>query len=227
MKKPCAFTNQPLLDHSKGSLNSVKKILSDSYVLTAKRRLEKFGIKVKKEDFELSVFLHDIGKAGEFYQTQFDDECNSSRTPSFIYHEIGSAIFFYKNIEDKKLKLLIALAELNHLNAIRSISQLNPNSFPKKFDLGMIRLKRFGKIVLEEIGMENLTVEDYTFDDYHEMMSDLVKENGAYLKLYSLFLAPIIVGDNLDSSLARGLNERRRFIHVLEKEVNSLDSPSV
>ncbi|QIW22821.1 CRISPR-associated endonuclease Cas3'' [Sulfolobus sp. S-194] len=227
MKKPCAFTNQPLLDHSRGSLNAVKKILSDSYVQTARRRLEKFGIKVKKEDFELSVLLHDIGKAGEFYQTQFDDECSSRRTPSFLYHEIGSAIFFYRNIEDERLKLLIALAELNHLNAIRSVSQLNPNSFPKRFNPGMIKLKKFGKVILEELGLENLSVGDYTFDDYHEMMGELVRENGSYLKLYSLFLSPIIVGDNLDSSLARGLNERRRFIHILEKEVNALDSPSV
>ena len=226
--KPCAFTGQSLLDHSKGSLRVARKVMSDSFIETAIKRLERFDVKVRREDFEIAVLLHDIGKAGEYYQDQFDEECNPVRgSPSFIYHEIGSAIFFYKNVDDTVLRKMLVLAMLNHLNAIRGVSSLSVTKFPKGFNVGMIKLRRYGKVLLEELGLNSYTVDDYSFDDYHDMLVELARSNEPYLKLYSLFLAPIIVGDNLDSSLARSRGERRRFIQVLEKEVERLDSSLV
>ncbi|MEJ2771672.1 MULTISPECIES: CRISPR-associated endonuclease Cas3'' [unclassified Stygiolobus] len=220
--KPCAFTNQTLVDHSIGSLNYAKMVMTSSYIDVAKRRLEKFGIKVDDSLFELSVLLHDIGKAGEYYQEQFDDNC-VGKLPSFIYHEIGSAIFFYDNIDDERVKKLIALAELNHLNAIRGISSLSEKKLPKGCDTRMLKLKRYGKVLLDTLRDKGFNihfhVRDYTFDDYNKMLRDIANSNEPYLKLYVFFLTPIIVGDNLDSHFARGLGERRRFIEILKKEV--------
>lgn len=220
--KPCAFTNQTLVDHSIGSLNYAKMVMTSSYIDVAKRRLEKFGIKVDDSLFELSVLLHDIGKAGEYYQEQFDDNC-VGRSPSFIYHEIGSAIFFYNNIDDERVKKLVALAELNHLNAIRGISSLSEKKLPKGCDTRMLKLKRYGKVLLDTLRDKGFNihfhVRDYTFDDYNKMLRDIANSNEPYLKLYVFFLTPIIVGDNLDSHFARGLGERRRFIEILKKEV--------
>ena len=220
--KPCAFTNQTLADHSIGSLNYAKMVMTSSYIDVAKRRLEKFGIKVDDSLFELSVLLHDIGKAGEYYQKQFDDNC-VGRSPSFIYHEVGSAIFFYDNIDDESVKRLIALAELNHLNAIRGISSLSPKEFPKGYNIRMLKLERYGKALLDTLRDKGFNihfhVRDYAFEDYRRMFLDIANSNEPYLKLYVFFLTPIIVGDNLDSHFARGLGERRRFIEILKKEV--------
>jgi CRISPR-associated endonuclease Cas3-HD len=197
-------------------------VMTSSYIDVAKRRLEKFGIKVDDSLFELSVLLHDIGKAGEYYQEQFDDNC-VGKLPSFIYHEIGSAIFFYDNIDDERVKKLIALAELNHLNAIRGISSLSEKKLPKGCDTRMLKLKRYGKVLLDTLRDKGFNihfhVRDYTFDDYNRMILDIANSNEPYLKLYVFFLTPIIVGDNLDSHFARGLGERRRFIEILKKEV--------
>ncbi|BCU69801.1 CRISPR-associated endonuclease Cas3'' [Stygiolobus caldivivus] len=227
MGKPCAFTNQGLAEHSKGSLEWAKKVLSDSYFRVTKRRLEKFGVEVTKEDMEVAVLLHDMGKAAEYYQGQFDDGCNPLRgRPTFIYHEIGSALFFYKNVKDEGLRTLVTLTELNHLNAVRGVSQLNPAKLPVKFDEGMLKLRKYGQVLLEELSGEypvgGFRVDDYTFYDYNEMLEDLSRVNEPYLKLYSLFLAPVIVGDNLDSSHARSKEERRRFIRMLEKELGGV-----
>jgi len=220
--KPCAFTNQTLADHSIGSLNYAKMVMTSSYIEVAKRRLEKFGIKVDDSLFELSVLLHDIGKAGEYYQEQFDDNC-VGKSPSFIYHEIGSAIFFYDNIDDERVKKLVALVELNHLNAIRGISSLSEKKLPKGCDTRMLKLKRYGKVLLDTLRDKGFNihfhVRDYTFDDYNKMLRDIANSNEPYLKLCVFFLTPIIVGDNLDSHFARGLGERRRFIEILKKEV--------
>lgn len=229
--KPCAFTNQTLTDHSIGSLKYARSILTPSYVSVVKKRLERFGVKVDERLLELSVLLHDIGKAGEYYQKQFDDNCVGS-TPSFIYHEIGSAIFFYYNIDDERVRKLVALAELNHLNAIRDISSLSPRNFPKNFDIEMLKLEKYGRVLLDSLrdkGFDvNFEVRDYTFEDYNKMLTDLANSNEPYLKLYVFFLTPIIVGDNLDSSFARGLDSRRRFIEILKKEVGLENvSPSI
>ena len=184
--KPCAFTNQTLVDHSIGSLNYAKMVMTSSYIDVAKRRLEKFGIKVDDSLFELSVLLHDIGKAGEYYQEQFDDNC-VSKSPSFIYHEIGSAIFFYNNIDDESVKRLIALAELNHLNAIRGISSLSPKEFPKGYNIRMLKLGRYGKALLDTLRDKGFNihfhVRDYAFEDYNRMILDIANSNEPYLKL--------------------------------------------
>jgi CRISPR-associated endonuclease Cas3-HD len=197
-------------------------VMTSSYIDVAKRRLEKFGIKVDDSLFELSVLLHDIGKAGEYYQEQFDDNCVGN-SASFIYHEIGSAIFFYNNVEDESVKKLIALAELNHLNAIRGISSLSVMKFPKGYDIRMLKLERYGKVLLDTLRDKGFDIHfdarDYTFEDYRRMFLDIANSNEPYLKLYVFFLTPIIVGDNLDSHFARGLGERRRFIEILKKEV--------
>lgn len=225
--KPCAFTGQTLLDHSLGSLKATRKVMGDSYIETAIRRFRKLGLELKREYFELAVMLHDIGKAGEYYQAQFDDGCKPvKREPTFLYHEIGSALFFFKNFE-YPIRKLLAITALNHLNAIRGLSDLDSKRFPRGFDLGMIRLKKYGKVILEQLGLESYSVEDYTFDDYNEMLTELARSNEPFLKLYSLFLAPVIIGDNLDSAMARSQGTKRRFIQILEKEVSSLDSPSI
>lgn len=81
---------------------------------------------------------------GEYYQKRFDDNCIGN-IPSFIYHEIDSVIFFYYNIDDERVRKLVALAELNHLNAIRDISSLSLHH------IEMLKLEKYGKVLLDSL----------------------------------------------------------------------------
>ena len=231
MSKPCAFTGQSLLDHSINSYNVLIKygFLDDIYYIVVSRRLNvllsKYGTEISsnevKQLIELVVKLHDIGKAAEYYQSQFTNDCRSPvPNPSFVFHEVGSALFFYHSnyTEDTRIKRLLALAALNHLNAMRGLKQLKPNELPKGYKQDMLKLKKYGSILMESLGY-SFDIRDYDTNDYVLMMNDLINHNEPYLKLYNLFLAPVIIGDSIDSHYARGLSERRRFIELLEREL--------
>ncbi|MGC9113019.1 HD domain-containing protein [Acidilobus sp.] len=226
MKKPCAFSGQSLVDHSASSYKMVASLLAGSYPLVVARRLRRHGIEIEDPAriLRVAVELHDVGKAGEHYQGQFDDECNPlhGKQPSFKYHEIGTAIFFYYGLDlDEKLRVLLALAELNHLNALRGLPDFNFSRLPQGFSPDMLKLSRYGKQLLNGLGY-SYDVRDYTADDYVRMMRGISSYvNQGYLKLYVLFLAPIIVGDNLDSA-SRAPEEKRRFVEILRKEVSDL-----
>ncbi|ACP34799.1 CRISPR-associated HD domain protein [Sulfolobus islandicus L.S.2.15] len=234
MIKPCAYEKQGLIDHAIGSYKVLSGKISESYYKIISRRLERYGIFLDlngvKEIVKDVVVLHDMGKAGEYYQDQFDDNCNSLKSNfSFIYHELGSALFFYNDYElidvekAEEVKSLLTLAVLNHLNAIRVISDYLVNKFPDKFDERMIKLNNYGSIMLQNLRgviSKSLKVRDYTFDHYHDMLYAFSKKSDKYLKLYNLFLAPIMLGDNLDSSLVRNNGSKTRFVRILEGELN-------
>ena len=228
--KPCAFTKQSLLDHSISSYEIASKLISNNYYKVIVNRLNKVGISLKEEEVkELvkdAILLHDIGKTGEYYQEKFDDECNpKTSNPSFIYHEIGSALFFYYDYDaNEKVRELLALSAINHLNAIRGIGDLSLNKL-QGFQESMIHLKKYGSLILEKLkekGLitKNVKVEDYSFDEFSDMLYAFAKKsNYTYLKLYNLFLAPVMIGDNLDSSLVRLSDKKSRFVRLLEGEI--------
>ncbi|AWR98109.1 CRISPR-associated endonuclease Cas3'' [Acidianus sulfidivorans JP7] len=236
MMKPCAYEKQGLVDHSIGSYTVLEGKVSESYYKVISRRLERYGItlnpNVVKEIVKDVVVLHDIGKAGEYYQNQFDDNCNPLKSNfSFIYHELGSALFFYYDYEIvdlekvEEVRSLLTLAVLNHLNAIRGISDYSLNKFPDKFDDKMIKLSKYGSVLLEKLREKDLVskslrVRDYDFTDYNDMLNAFSRKSDKYLKLYNLFLAPVMMGDNLDSSLVRNTGSKTRFVRILEGELN-------
>ena len=235
--KPCAYTKQSLLDHSIGSYEDLNKLnlFDDNYYRLMAKRLKNFGISLSaneiKDMVKDLVILHDIGKAAEYYQEQFDEECNTLNggKPSFLYHEIGSALFFYYDYEaNREVRELLALATLNHLNAIRGIwsySYYKPYGFNDK----MLTLEEYGNKLLEELkkrgllskNVKNVRARNYSFDEFLRMAVSLIKRNIKYkhLKLYTLFLAPVIVGDNLNSS-SRLDGEKSLFIKKLIGEKN-------
>jgi len=240
--KPCAYTKQSLLDHSKGSYEDLDKLnlFDDNYYKVVVKRLNKFGLSLSADEvkdlIKDLVILHDIGKAAEFYQEQFDEECNTlnSGTPSFLYHEIGSALFFYYDYKaNKEIRELLALAALNHLNAIRGIWSYSYYK-PRGFDDKMLAIEEYGNKLLEELNergllsknVKNVRARNYSFDEFSRMAVSLIKRNIKYkhLKLYTLFLAPVIVGDNLNSSSRLG-SGKRSFIKKLIGEKNENTSP--
>ena len=226
--KPCAYTKQTLLDHSIGSYEDLVnfKLFDDNYYRVVSRRLESVGISLSakevKELIKDLILLHDLGKAGEYYQDQFDDECNTlnNEQPSFLYHEIGSALFFYNDYNAKReIRELLALASLNHLNAIRGIWSYTQLMLPG-FDERMLKLERYGNVLLEGLKdklSSDAKIRNYSFDDFSIMIESLVKRNMKYKyhKVYILLLAPLLVGDNLNS-LKRN-SKGSRFVRLLLK----------
>jgi len=232
--KPCAYTNQSLLDHSIGSYEIAVKLISDSYYKVIVNRLSKAEISLTvdevKDLVKDAVLLHDIGKAGKYYQDKFDEECNpKTPNPSFIYHEIGSALFFYYDYDaDKKVKELLALSAINHLNAIRGIGDFSPNNKPYGFQDSMIHLEKYGNWLLDELKgrrliSKDIKAKDYSFEKFYDMLYAFGNKKGNYnyFKLYNLFLAPVMIGDNLDSNLVRSSDRKRGFIRRLEGEINA------
>ncbi|MGC8567285.1 MAG: CRISPR-associated endonuclease Cas3'' [Caldisphaera sp.] len=233
--KPCAYKGQSLIDHAIGSYKALQGNVSESYYKVITKKLYKYGIILDinsvKEIVKDVVVLHDIGKAGEYYQEQFDDNCNSIKSEfSFIYHELGSALFFYYDYKldelenAEKVKPLLTLAVLNHLNAIRGLPDYSLVGFPEGFKISMIKLNKYGNVLLKDL-MEKgviskqLNAKDYNFDDYRNMLYVLARKHDEYLKLYNLFLAPIMLGDNLDSR-SRNTGNKTRFVRMLEEELN-------
>ncbi len=233
--KPCAFDNQELLDHAKGSVEKMRWLFDDNYFRVVGKRLG-----ISKEQAEgliefLSAF-HDLGKAAELYQEQFDDQCNAKRgNTSFIFHELGGALFLWYNQwtdeTPQTLKVMSTLSVLNHLNAIRNFS--GAMGSVRKVKIGHLKLKKYGESVVEKLieqGFKNpfmttYEVKDYSITDLQDMFSQISQfaTHKNNLKLYVLLLTPVIVGDNLDSTTSREKDEsyssKSRFISSLLKEV--------
>lgn len=215
MSKPCAFTNQSLIDHAKGSLEEANNRFNDNYYKVIGKRLGYDYSKVKEYVKDL-ILLHDLGKAAEGYQSQFDDNCKASKDPGFIYHEVGGALYVYKEyeIDDELLRAMGVLSILNHLNAIRGVKDLKVQNVRPEY----LKLTKYGNVFLSNMGFKPIQ-RDYNQFDLREMLQWLDQINidhGDKLKLYTLFLAPLLVGDNLNSAYSRQINKKRRFISLLE-----------
>ncbi len=236
--KPCAFSNQTLIGHSIGAVNKMEKIFDNQYFIVASRRLSNiYDIdwkQLRKLTFFLTAF-HDIGKAAEFYQRQFDEECKpTKKTTTFIYHEIGGSVFLFKNNWNNEIiKFWSVLTIMNHLNAIRGIHTVSDVNLKKD----MLYLKKYGEELIRKLNKISLVsldgiidgelkVSDYEMKDFQLMIQWLrqfsMKKNVA--KGYIFLLAPLIVGDNLDSNEQRSTDEgskaKSRFIKSLEEMEN-------
>ncbi|MCG3109173.1 CRISPR-associated endonuclease Cas3-HD [Metallosphaera sp. J1] len=246
--KPCAFSGQTLRDHSLGSVEQMMRVFRESYFRVMKRRMDFISRRLEgryPEDYrfitgisagqwmDLTMFLvgfHDLGKAGEFYQENFNDDCTPRRSASFKYHEVGSSLYLFRlNWKNELLRFWSVLTTMNHLNAIRSVEDLNWAEHEIRDRQGILHLKRYGWI--QELdwlarrvswAVEVTPPQDYSLGHLMEMKEWLSKMAGLrFNKGYILLLLPVIVGDNLDSSAQREKDEdsarKRRFIRALEE----------
>jgi CRISPR-associated endonuclease Cas3-HD len=229
--KPCAFANQTLLAHALGTVSQINKVFSEQYFEVMSNRLRlvnKYSAEFLSSQVALLAALHDIGKAAEKYQLQFDDACKPIKDyTSFRLHEIGSALFLFMNEwEDDYIKLWSILSLLNHLNAMRDISYFRL----ARPDKDMLLLKKYGTIFLEELERNGIKTgfkaDNYDLGDFQKMREWVIAaaSKRATSKFYLLFLTPVIVGDNLDSYEQRQQDKesrpRARFIRSLLQVVN-------
>ncbi|MCI2414684.1 MAG: CRISPR-associated endonuclease Cas3'' [Candidatus Aramenus sp.] len=239
--KPCAFDKQELLSHALGSVKMMEEMFDGNYFEVVSKRLNKAvrGLNVTKEDVKnLVTFLtafHDLGKAAEIYQEQFDNNCNALRkNTSFTFHELGGALFLWRNEwENQSLKVMSTLTVLNHLNAIRNFNTTRHEMYKVKD--GHLKLQKYGKELVNELlsnkvrnpFMKTYKVEDYTPADLQDMFNELASyaTSSLKIKLYVLFLTPVIIGDNLDSTTSRekdkSYSSKSHFISSLLEEVET------
>ncbi|MCY0860745.1 MAG: HD domain-containing protein [Sulfolobaceae archaeon] len=231
--KPCAFADQSLKDHAEGSVKEMLSLFDDSYFKVVMRRLSlKYSPDEMKSLVTFLTWVHDIGKAAEYYQRQFDDNCRPLRDKktSFRFHELGGALFlFYNDWSDDMLKMFSVLSVLNHLNAMRGLHNLRSNEVREEF----LKLERYGKVFLSGLKYQNPFMNTYEVRDYKmEELQKMVNYLKSYsqskrvnMKGYVFLLVPIIIGDNLDSSKNREKDEsfssKSRFIQALLNEVRS------
>jgi len=250
MKIPCAFIGQSLEDHTKGVIKIIKKLfISDNYHEIVADRLRRNGINVHPDNVRQAILIaagfHDIGKAIEYYQSNFDDQCNCITSySSFPYHEIISAasiLYPLTNVFSEELKFFIIMTITNHLIALRPYEgydyEFNKvNKIISKNKNRFVSHEKICEIVWEETGIKIMPEEpnQKLINDLKEYLKNLIQRptisiNNSnmyytrhnYQKLYTLFLLPVVIGDNLDSSLEREKDEsskkRRLFIDELKK----------
>ena len=235
--KPYAYRGQSLIDHVVGCLSRLEDFLrtNPNYVRVIHMRLSSAGVNVAKqgdvrEMLKLSVVAHDLGKAYKYYQVRVEKYGGG-----FEGHEILSAVSCYKMIGGLKdqdpLKILLLMAVLNHHQALReSISELlmdRTSSLIRKIKdvarSGLCDSVYNLEPVLEEIelSVEEAFARDYPefesiFDRIRELLVFFLRrnfdENKRWLKLYSLFMFPIVLVDNLDACEKRGGSAGDRLI---------------
>src|SRR5690348_16418044 len=140
--KPCAFIKQTLESHTRGVTERAYKFAAPQYIEICRRRLLKIGLNFTSDSIKsailLSAILHDIGKSARKYQTQFDNDCNTSleRTPSFYLHEISSAIISKRVCDESNLEqplsFFIVSSVLQHLHAMRGMDRSKTINDSKK-----------------------------------------------------------------------------------------------
>ena len=203
MAKPCAFEGQSLLDHMKGVEEIVKrKFISDGYDLVVNKRM---GRSDGKDLVLLSSILHDIGKADERYQNQFDDECKAKVGKfSFKDHEVISSAYALKAGLDPH----VAMAVLLHHHAMRVPDEKVINS------MGGAKLYMTEELCkyLKSHGVE--CIDSLSRDEIRAVMYLPKKVKPQFVSLLEL---PLVVSDNLDSQRRGDDDDRRVFISELKK----------
>lgn len=126
--KPCAYRGQSLIRHTEGVLKYVEKIIDNGYHETVSGRLRVLGIGTSPEEIKQSIMIagvfHDVGKAIEAYQVNYEDDCTpiEGRASGFYLHEVFSAVYLKRVFdslgEKSDLTHLTVLAVLDHLHAM-------------------------------------------------------------------------------------------------------------
>jgi CRISPR-associated endonuclease Cas3-HD len=221
MSGPWAFVNQDLVSHSLNTAKIAEKIVDESYKYSIVRRIRvasrgKVDIDENKvlELIKIAALLHDIGKAADEYQLQFEKKFDE---PSFSYHELPSVFIAYNLMEKMGYlnheKALIFLTILNSHQAMRSPIEEAYKCKIKKWSFRkwwngtkpIFNSLKIEKHIFDLIGedIRDLTIRN--INDQYKMVTNYARriENANLVKLYCLFLAPVTWGDICDASAFR------------------------
>ncbi|MEM0327734.1 MAG: CRISPR-associated endonuclease Cas3'' [Thermoproteota archaeon] len=220
MSGPWAFINQDLISHSLNTAKIAERIAEESYRCSVARRIRiASGGKVIMEEnkvlelIKIAALLHDVGKAADQYQRQLQDG-----KLSFRCHELPSAFIAYDLMEKMKYvtheRVLVFLTILNSHQAMRSPAEMIRESNIREwsFKEWWGKTKPIFDILKTEERIfdsmdKNLTIKNIS--DLYERVINYARKpgNAEWVKLYCLFLAPVVWGDICDASAFRPKDE--------------------
>lgn len=239
--RPCAFTGHALLG-DEGHLcqtekYAIKCVADDAGTIA--RRFSMAGVPLDASDVKslvrLTCICHDVGKASDEYQRQFNDKCEliAKSLPSFKFHEIPSAVVAWRICQelsvDRTQSVICFVTVLQHLHASRdwlsASEQRRIICEDMRFKSGW-NFRKFGdatrQFLKDKLGVE---VElDVRLDEGIRIVDQMINwlrriRESSWPRLYCLILAPLMVGDNLDATKSRGNNvsaSRAAFIDELQ-----------
>jgi CRISPR-associated endonuclease Cas3-HD len=216
-----------LSSHTKGVTERALRYASRDYLEICRRRLRSTNVDCDVQEIKkiiaLSAILHDVGKAADKYQQQFDDKCflqNNYTKPTFYLHEVFSAVIAKRISEHNRIALpssfFIVSSVLQHLHTMRSIDRKSTvyNSIRKLSEekkycsiSSTSKLLEMVNSICKEYGLD-INVEASLFGNFtpeeaqsmFRWLHDVIENrNYKWPKLYVLFLNPIVIGDNLDA----------------------------
>jgi len=246
--KPCAFINHPLSDHIKGCKEILDSFLrkNKGYTVIAAKRLKiasRGKLSLKPEEVEelinLSVILHDIGKAHNYFQENFDENCGCrDKDAGFPYHELLSAGMCYKHIQTwtaenaHQKKLLLTLSIINHHHAfkdtLKKVFYIDQSSSALSLLLKIVKKGLYVGNLQETLKAYGINIEDLslTANDVENFITWMRKSQerpNEWQKLYVLIMTPLIIADNLDAGKSRPTHHyppsRTSFLNELKEAI--------
>jgi len=255
LKKPCAFKNQSLTQHLKEVVEIAEKHLTLGYIKTVTQKFKMNNIDVEDKSLEeilpLTALFHDIGKAIEYYQQQFDEKCNNIYPKySFYLHELFSAIYLRRYFSvvrkySEDLQYLSLLSVINHMHALRDYPELRDLLHPTQKVATKIK-NIFEKAFIKSNYIDDLKNDfaSYTFldiDSFCKALNSKISLNEcralldkirdfenskSFSKLYVLILLPLVVSDNIAAYKSRKDDDEYRskslFIEELKQMVDEV-----
>jgi CRISPR-associated endonuclease Cas3-HD len=212
-KKPCAFEGQSLESHVAGMLKLVER-LPRNYYLAAVARFKAYHICISADDAKelvrTLIVMHDFGKAYSKYQNSFDDGCKCIRGEgkcNFYGHETLSAYATHSLFRGvQSLKTLVTLAVIRHHEAARDLL-LNPFRSGDQCKIAQQDIETLRSLLsncsrwLDSSKLNEIQfVTEQKLYRFIKEFGDTVMVSGAWLKLYSVLLAPLMAADKINAS---------------------------
>jgi len=215
-RRPCAFEGQSLESHVDGMLKLVER-LPKNYYLAAVTRFKAYRMNVStgdvKELIRTLIVMHDFGKAYSKYQDYFVNGCKCIRGEgecSFYGHETLSAYAMHGLFRgEHSLRTLVTLAVIRHHEAARDLLH-NQLRREDQYEIAEQDIETLRSLLsncsrwldsskLGEVRM----VTGSKLDRFIAEFGDTVMRSGAWLKLYSVLLAPLMAADKVNASESR------------------------
>ena len=217
--KPCAFKLQGLRDHIEGVARVAEAFIESSNLHKVAARRLGLDPQLVKSYMILSAKAHDLGKAMDYYQRQFDESCKAvSERFNFMDHEVFSGAMLMK-AKEEVLKAYgdcelcfgaAVVAVLLHHHAMR-VHDPTAITGSKRDEF----LAKAGKVIKdgldERLGF--VIPEEVTPRDLDRLAFNLVKlygQTSRSSRAYLYFLTPLVIADYADGA-KRVESEKRTF----------------
>lgn len=223
-KKPCAFEDQGLYDHLKSVGEIAERfVLRTNLHKVVSRRLN-LSSDLVKNYLVFAAKYHDIGKAMEYYQKNFDDNCRSSGKFSFYNHEIFSAIILLIKKSDVMrvfghCELCFDLAVYSILMHHHAMRVHDVVKIVKNFDA----LKGIcGNVIVNDLNLLGITLPNKVSPNDINTLKNWLENKvlNSINNSYLYFLLPLIISDYRDATNRKG-TEKSDFTFIVEDILNS------